>query len=63
MQASLAIDEADVILFVVDGLSDIDNEDKMVQGLLHKANKKVIVVVNKIDNPKREDNIYNFFLS
>ncbi|MBE6147883.1 MAG: ribosome biogenesis GTPase Der [Firmicutes bacterium] len=61
MQANLAIDEADVILFVVDGLSDIDNEDRMVQGLLHKANKKVIVVVNKIDNPKREENIYNFY--
>ncbi|MBQ6841220.1 MAG: ribosome biogenesis GTPase Der [Bacilli bacterium] len=61
MQASLAIDEADVILFVVDGLTDIDNEDKMVQGLLHKSNKKVIVVVNKIDNSKREENIYNFY--
>ena len=61
MQASLAIDEADVILFVVDGLADIDNEDRMVQSMLHKANKKVIVVVNKIDNPKREENIYNFY--
>lgn len=61
MQANLAIDEADVILFVVDGLTDIDNEDRMVQGLLHKANKKVIVVVNKIDNPKREENIYNYY--
>jgi len=61
MQANLAIDEADLILFVVDGLTDIDNEDKMVQGILHKANKKVIVVVNKIDNEKREENIYSFY--
>ena len=61
MQANLAIDEADVILFVVDGLTDIDNEDRMVQGLLHKANKKVIVVVNKLDNSKREENLYNFY--
>jgi len=61
MQANIAIDEADIILFVVDGLSEIDNEDKLVQNLLHKSNKKVIVVVNKIDNKKREENIYNFY--
>ncbi|MBE6149018.1 MAG: ribosome biogenesis GTPase Der [Firmicutes bacterium] len=61
MQANLAIDEADLVLFVVDGLSDIDNEDRMVQSLLHKANKKVIVIVNKIDNKAREENIYNFY--
>lgn len=61
MQANLAIDEADLVLFVVDGLTDIDNEDKMVQSLLHKAKKKVIVVVNKIDNSKRAENVYNFY--
>ena len=61
IQANLAIDEADIILFVVDGLSDIDNEDKMVQSILHKSDKKVIVVVNKLDNQKRMENIYNFY--
>lgn len=61
MQANLAIDEADLILFVVDGLHDIDNEDKMVQSILHKSNKPVIVVVNKLDNKERENNIYNFY--
>lgn len=61
MQASLAIDEADVVLFVVDGLQDIDNEDKMVQNMLHKANKKVIVVVNKLDNKDRQNYVYNFY--
>lgn len=61
IQANLAIDEADIILFVVDGLSEIDNEDKMVQSILHKSSKKVIVVVNKLDNAKREENIYNFY--
>ena len=61
IQATIAIEQADLILFVVDGLMDIDNEDKMVESLLHKSNKNVIVVVNKIDNKERENNIYNFY--
>ena len=61
IQAELAIDEADLVLFVVDGLMDIDNEDKIVESMLHKANKKVIVVVNKLDNKQREENIYNYY--
>ncbi len=60
-QAELAIDEADIILFVVDGISDIDAADLHVSELLHKTNKKVIVVANKIDNENRNDNIYNFY--
>lgn len=61
MQAQIAIDEADIILFVIDGLSEIDNEDKMVANMLHKVSKKVIVVVNKLDNEKRMENIYNYY--
>ena len=61
MQAELAIDEADIVLFVVDGLSDIDASDIYVKDMLYKANKKVIVVVNKLDNTKRMDNLYNFY--
>ena len=61
MQAELAIDEADIVLFVVDGLSDIDANDIYVKDMLYKANKKVIVVVNKLDNTKRMDNLYNFY--
>ena len=49
MQATLAIDEADLVLFVVDGINDIDASDLKVAEILHKSNKKVIVVVNKID--------------
>ena len=60
-QAELAIDEADIVLFVTDGITDIDAADLHVKELLHKAKKRVIVVVNKIDNEKREDNIYNFY--
>lgn len=60
-QAQLAIDEADIILFVVDGLSDLDASDLHIKEMLHKANKKVIVVVNKLDNTKRQDYLYNFY--
>lgn len=61
IQATLAIDEADIILFITDGNREIDKEDKMVASLLHKSDKKVIVVVNKLDNLAREENIYNFY--
>lgn len=61
MQATLAIDEADIILFVVDGEQDIDNSDKTIRNMLKKSGKEVIVVVNKIDNEKRKNNIYNFY--
>ena len=61
MQATLAIDEADLVLFVVDGINDVDASDLKVAEILHKSNKKVIVVVNKIDNKERMENIYNFY--
>ena len=61
VQAELAIDEADVVLFVVDGLGDLDASDLHIKEMLHKANKKVIVVVNKLDNNKRQDYLYNFY--
>ena len=40
MQAQLAIDEADIILFVVDGLSELDQTDYYINNLLHKTNKE-----------------------
>ena len=61
MQATLAIDEADLVLYVVDGISQIDASDLKVAEILHKTSKKVIVVVNKIDNNQRKDNLYNFY--
>ena len=61
MQATLAIDEADLVLYVVDGISQIDASDLKVAEILHKTNKKVIIVVNKIDNNQRKDNLYNFY--
>lgn len=61
VQASLAIDEADVILFVVDGKEGITTNDLVVKDMLLKSGKKVIVVINKIDSSLSKDNIYDFY--
>ena len=61
MQASLAIEESDVIVFVVDGISEMTSDDYLVRDMLITSNKKVIVAVNKIDNQKVKDNIYSFY--
>ena len=61
IQAEMAIEEADVIVFVVDGLTDLTENDRVIAGLLSRSKKKVIVAVNKIDNKQREENIYAFY--
>ena len=61
MQAELAIDEASTILFVVDGENGLDQSDYFIRDMLIKAHKEVIVLVNKIDNEKRKNNIYEFY--
>ena len=61
MQGTLAIDEADIVLFVVDATMEISKEDRMIASMLHKANKKVLVLVNKTDNKERQNNLYNFY--
>lgn len=61
MQAELAIDEADLILFVVDGKLGLDASDYFIRDMLIKSQKEVIVLVNKIDNHKRMNNIYEFY--
>ena len=61
-QAELAIDEANVIIFVVDGRVELTQNDYYVRDLLMKSNKKVIVAVNKLDSQKQiEENIYRFY--
>ena len=61
MQATLAIDEADVILFVVDGKKGLSNDDRMVAKLLYKCKKPVILAVNKIDNNTMIANASEFY--
>ena len=62
MQAELAIEEANVIIFVVDGKEELNPNDYKVRDMLMKTDKKVIVAVNKLDNDKQvEENIYRFY--
>ena len=61
VQAEIAIDEADVIVFVVDGKQDLTTNDYAVRDMLLKTDKKVIVACNKLDDPKHDDYIYNFY--
>ena len=61
MQAELAIDEADVVIFVVDGKIGLNEDDKMVAKMLRKAKKHVILAVNKVDNINEINNIYEFY--
>ena len=61
VQAEIAIDEADIIVFVVDGLSDLNQNDYIIRDMLKKSGKDVIVAVNKIDNSKRDSNVYSYY--
>ena len=61
VQAEVAIDEADVIVFIVDGKDELNQNDFVIRDMLKKSGKDVIVAVNKIDNENREDNVYNFY--
>ena len=61
IQASLAIEESDLILFVIDGKEDLTNNDFKIRDMLIKSNKEVIVVANKIDNQERKENVYAYY--
>lgn len=61
VQANIAIDEADTIVFVVDGLEELNQNDYTIRDILMKSGKRVIVAINKLDNIKREDNLYNYY--
>ena len=53
-QVMLAIDEADVILFLTDAMSGVTDLDDGVASILRKSNKKVVIGVNKVDNHARQ---------
>lgn len=61
IQVSLAIDEADLILFVVDGKEGLTRDDFIVRDMLKKVSSKVIVVINKCDSKKIKETEYEFF--
>ena len=61
-QAQIAMDMADVILFIVDGKDGITTADEEVATMLRRTGKKIILLVNKIDNPRKiPDNFYDFY--
>ena len=60
-QVELAIDEANVILFLVDAKSGITNLDQSVVRLLRKSNKKVVLAVNKVDNSSLLEDAVEFY--
>jgi GTP-binding protein len=60
-QVNLAIDESDVILFVVDVESGVNNLDEEVAKLLRRSTKNVFLVVNKVDNTERTMEIAEFY--
>ena len=53
-QVDIAIEEANVIIFMVDVMTCITDLDAEVANKLRKTNKKVLLVVNKVDNPERQ---------
>ncbi|WP_165045864.1 ribosome biogenesis GTPase Der [Adlercreutzia sp. ZJ138] len=59
-QAFNATHESDVILFVVDGRTGINADDEEVARILRRSDKPVFVVVNKLDTPGREDDMWEF---
>lgn len=60
-QAELAIDTADVIVFVVDGREGITAADEEVAEMLRRSHKPIVLCVNKVDHPKFADTIYDFY--
>ena len=60
-QAELAIETADVIVFLVDGREGMTAADEEVAAMLRKSNKPVVLAVNKLDAPKYNDAIYEFY--
>ncbi|NMC33037.1 MAG: ribosome biogenesis GTPase Der [Veillonellaceae bacterium] len=60
-QARLAMEEADVILFVVDGKVGITDVDEQIVGMLRTAKKPVVLAVNKVDSLKGIPDSYEFY--
>lgn len=61
LQAEIAIEEADVIIFLVNGREGVTDADEHVAKILYRSNKPVVLAVNKIDNPDMQDMIYDFY--
>ena len=60
-QARLALEEADLIIFLVDGRSEITSSDRILADIVKKTEKHSLLVINKIDSLSQEENIHEFF--
>ena len=60
-QADIAMDEADVIIFVVDGRAGITSADEEIAKILRGTDKPIIVAVNKVDSIQLDVNTYEFY--
>lgn len=60
-QAEIAIDEADVIVFMVSAPEGLTDADERVAKILYRSNKPVVLAVNKVDNIEMRNDIYDFY--
>lgn len=60
-QAEIAIDEADVIVFMVSAIEGLTDADERVARILYRSNKPVVLAVNKVDNVEKRADIYDFY--
>jgi GTP-binding protein len=60
-QCQVAMDQADAILFVMDGREGLTPSDKEIADLLRRQPKRVFYIVNKIDGPKHEEKVFEFY--
>ncbi len=61
LQVHMAIEEAELVLFVVDAVDSVTAMDREIATMLRTAGKPVVLVVNKNDNEKREREVYEFY--
>lgn len=61
LQAEIAIKEADIVVFIVDGKEGLTANDLIIRDILRRSKKKVIVAINKMDAQAAEENIYEFY--
>ena len=60
-QGQLALDEADLILLIIDGKQELTSSDKVLAEMIQKSNKPYLLVMNKIDDLQYENNVLNSY--